>query len=145
MSSIEKIERRRSADSAKLSKSQSLERRSRTSSGSRRVSKKISTDSGKLEEPSPKRINYADEVVLIFYDFLLKRIVQNWSPTVEEIKTHEVKNEDDVQVKDFKELTAEDLESSQVVAAKASQVSLTKKHRTMSNLLATDKSLSRGK
>lgn len=143
MSSIEKLERRRSADSAKLSKSQSLERRSRTSSGSRRVSKKISTDGGKLDEPPPKRINYADEVVLIFYDFLLKRIVQKWNPTVEEIKTHKVKNEDDVQVKDFKELTAEDLESSHVVAAKASQVSLTKKQRTLSNL-TTDKSLSRG-
>lgn len=145
MSLIEKTERRKSADIVKLSKSQSIDRRSRTSSGSRKsLSKKVSTECGKFENPPAEPINYAEEVVLIFYNFLLKGIVQEWHPTVEEIKKHEVKKEDDVKVKCFKDLTAEDLENSQVVAAKASQVSLTKKHYTMSNV-ATQKSLSRGK
>lgn len=142
MTSIEKIERKKPSSASKLSRT-SLDRRSKTSSGSRKsASKKTSTDFVKPEDLPKEYINYADEIVLIFYDSLLKGIVDEWQPfAVEPAKSDP--GEEEVKMKDFKELTSEDLTKSQVVAVKGSQVSLTKK-RGSSNLNC-GKSSSRGK
>lgn len=149
-SSADKIERRKSAESPKTSKSQSTERRSRTSSGSRKsFSKKASTESAKSPILPVEKINYGEEVVLIFFDCLLKEIVDEWTPTPivveqdEEVKAQTENPEEGVDVKDFKELTSEDLVKSQVIGVKGSQVSLTKK-RTLSHLNVSQKS-SKGK
>lgn len=130
------MERKRSASVTKINKSPSLDRRSKTSSsGSRKSSKKTSTDFTKAGEILPiEKINYGEEIVLLFYDSLLRGIVEEWRPITDEIS---VKNEDEegaeVKVKDFKELTSEDLAKAQVVGVKGSQVSLSKRH-TLSNL-----------
>lgn len=79
--------------------------------------------------------------MLIFYDSLLKGIVDEWQPiVVEPVKSDP--GDEEVKVKDFKELTSDDLTKSQVVAVKGSQVSLTKKRGSSS--LNGGKSSSRG-
>lgn len=140
---MEKLERRKSASGSKSSKI-SVDRRSRTSSGSRKTSsKKTSTDFLLLDDLHKENINYAEEIVLIFYDCLLKGIVEEWKPIVEETLAVRETGEQDVKVKDFKELTTDDLTKSQVVAVKGSQVSLVKKRA--SSTLSAGKLTPRGK
>lgn len=146
MSLTEKIGRRKSSESSKLLKSQSFDRRSRTSSGSRKsFSKKTLTEPGNLERPAAECVNYANEIVLIFYDSLLKSVVETWNVVAAETTDTEVKGtEDEIKVKDFKDITCEDLVNAEVVAVKASQVSLTKK-RVGSFLQMAQRSLTDGK
>lgn len=116
MSTLEKPQRKRS-NTSKLS---------RASSASKQSSKKASLECTQPEEVvQGKPLNYTEEIILIFYNSMLNVIVENWVAK-ENIET--VSGADtSVSVKDFKDVTAEDVKNAEVVSVSGSQVSLSKR------------------
>lgn len=88
------------------------------------------------EEPKPQpKINYFEEICLIFYNSMLEDIVESWETLPEEKVIPSITDVVlDVNEKDFKDLEGQDLAKSEVVEVKGSRVSLAKKSSTIGSL-----------
>lgn len=133
--------RRRSSESSvgsvrlKTSKTRSLKNAESAS-----TSTKLSgTESLKTAIPT---IRYPDEIVLIFYDSMLDNIVETWETIAPPSQDAVKQSEEEISVKNFKEIKNEDLIDAEVVAVDGSQLSLAKKppflKKTSSNVSTSD-------
>lgn len=98
-------------------------------------SKQTETECPQEEAKPQPKINYSEEICLIFYNSMLEEVVESWETLPEEkvvSSLHDVSL--DVDEKDFKEIEGQDLAKSEVVEVKGSRVSLTKKSSTVGSL-----------
>ncbi|KAF2880053.1 hypothetical protein ILUMI_26122 [Ignelater luminosus] len=145
------LQRRKSSTSSR--KRQSFERRSQADSlkeetdslvdeASRDDSVLVTLDEGK------SKINYQDELVLIFFNSMLDNIIDEWVTVPDEIpppcvcKTDE---QEDTLTKDFKHVTQDDLLSMEIANIEGSTLSLTKKRKLKKSSSHTRSSIQQSK
>lgn len=106
----------------------------------------LSSTFSKLTETQPikdaiPKINYVDEIVLVFYNSMLETIIERWETIPFDSSDATKQPKEVVSLKDFRELRNEDFIGTEVVTVNGSQVSFTRRPllaRTSSKTSATD-------